>query len=226
MKHRSRRSPNSGPSDFLSNQWLGALVLFIIALFLINPITKKRDVEEKAEFQIVMEWDKNVDDDVDIYVQDPIGNKIWFSSKNKGIMHLDRDDLGYSNDTIILPNGHTFKLNLNREVVSIRGRIPGEYIINVHMYMKRSIAPLKVRVQLIQVNTYIVLDDHMVTLTYQGEEQTIVRFTLDHEGQFKSKNRMEAVLVMSGTEATMDNINIPSVPSSPVDNDTNMEFGK
>jgi len=52
-------------------------------------------------------------------------------------MHLDKDDLGYANDVVYNANGKISKVNINREVVTIRGIIPGEYIINAHHYSTR-----------------------------------------------------------------------------------------
>ena len=50
------------------------------------------------EFLITVFWPDNLEDDVDIYVEDPAGNLVWFKSREPGLMHLDRDDLGKRND--------------------------------------------------------------------------------------------------------------------------------
>jgi hypothetical protein len=52
-------------------------------------------------------------------------------------MHLDKDDLGYVNDIVYNANGKITRVNINREVVTIRGIIPGEYLINAHYYSSR-----------------------------------------------------------------------------------------
>ena len=44
----------------------------------------------------------------------------------------DQDDLGYVNDIVMNMDGTITKVNINREVVTIRGIVPGEHIINVH----------------------------------------------------------------------------------------------
>ena len=51
-------------------------------------------------------------------------------------MHLDRDDLGYSNDIIKTPFGPV-EFKGNREIVTLRGTFPGEYVVNVHMFSYR-----------------------------------------------------------------------------------------
>jgi len=123
--------------DLLFNILLGFAFLFIIAFLLIKPDAKKQDFERRAEFVIVMEWDHDMPDDIDLYVQDPTENKVSFRTPIKNFMHLDKDDLGYANDVVYNANGKISKVNINREVVTIRGIIPGEYIINAHHYSTR-----------------------------------------------------------------------------------------
>ena len=121
-----------GFTDLLFNILVGFAFLFIIAFILIKPEAKKHDFERRAEFVVVMEWDDDQPDDIDLYVQDPTGNKVSFRTPIVNFMYLDKDDLGYANDVVYNANGTVTKVNINREVVTIRGIIPGEYIINVH----------------------------------------------------------------------------------------------
>jgi len=123
--------------DLLFNILLGFAFLFIVAFLLIKPEAKKQDFERRAEFVVVMEWDHDMPDDIDLYVQDPTENKVSFRTPIKNFMHLDKDDLGYANDVVYNANGKVTKVNINREVVTIRGIIPGEYIINAHHYSTR-----------------------------------------------------------------------------------------
>ena len=123
--------------DLLFNILLGFAFLFIIAFLLIKPEAKKEDFERRAEFVIVMEWNHEMPDDIDLYVQDPTGDIVSFRHPIVNFMHLDKDDLGYVNDIVYNANGKITKVNINREVVTIRGIIPGEYIINAHYYSSR-----------------------------------------------------------------------------------------
>ena len=54
-------------------------------------------------------------------------------------MHLDRDDLGDKNDKIYLPDGSMIKVPQNQELLTIRGIVPGEYVLNIHMYSSTTI---------------------------------------------------------------------------------------
>ena len=112
-------------------------------------------------------------------------------------MYLDKDDLGYANDIVKNVDGTITKVNINREVVTIRGIIPGEYIINAHYYSARewqhdgrlntNIKPpkgktLTVKIELHRVNPYKIWWIGEKTFTRRGQEETFVRFTLDPDG--------------------------------------------
>ena len=164
--------------DLLFNILLGFAFLFIIAFLLIKPEQKKADFERKAEFVIVMEWDHDQPDDIDLYVQDPTQNKVHFRLPIINFMYLDKDDLGFANDVVKNVDGTITKVNINREVVTIRGIIPGEYIVNAHYYSSREWTrhgqlatnidissekvknkrnPLTIKIELHKVNPYKIL---------------------------------------------------------------------
>ena len=123
--------------DLLFNIFLGFIALFFIALLMINPVRKKSDVKLKAEFLIKVVWPENSEQDIDTYFQDPIGNLVWFGDKDAGLMHIDRDDLGSLNDKVLTKAGQIL-LKENREIVTIRGIVPGEYCLNIHLYNDNS----------------------------------------------------------------------------------------
>ena len=191
--------------DFLFILLLAFISMFILALILINPVTKKSEVERKAEFLITLEWDKESRDDVDIWVEDPLGKVVSFRNKTVDVMHLDKDDLGQLNDTIRFPDGSTQVIHLNREVVTLRGWVEGEYTINAHMYNKRDRShpsdansyghPTNVKVEMLRINPYKILFEEKFTLTHRGEEVTIRRVTLDKEGDIIATNKREKSFV-------------------------------
>ena len=191
--------------DFLFILLLAFISMFILALILINPVTKKSEVERKAEFLITLEWDKESRDDVDIWVEDPLGKVVSFRNKTVDVMHLDKDDLGQINDTIRFPDGSTQVIHLNREVVTLRGWVEGEYTINAHMYNKRDRShpsdansyghPTKVKVEMLRINPYKILFEEKFTLTHRGEEVTIRRVTLNKDGDIIATNKREKSFV-------------------------------
>ena len=137
MFDKNKYKSTIGFTDMLFNILVGFAFLFIVAFLLIKPEAKKEDFERKAEFVVVMEWDHDQPDDIDLYVQDPTNSKVHFRLPIINFMYLDKDDLGYANDVVMNIDGTVTKVNINREVVTIRGIIPGEYIINAHYYSER-----------------------------------------------------------------------------------------
>ena len=178
-----------GFTDLLFNILVGFAFLFIIAFLLIKPEAKKEDFERRAEFVVVMEWDNDASGDIDLYVEDPTNKQVSFRYHNHNYMHLDKDDLGAMNDTVVNADGSISTVKINREVVTIRGIIKGEYVVNGHYYSLRSydkINPKKpvvtVRVELHKVNPYSIMWVGEKEFTHRGQEETFLRFRLDKDG--------------------------------------------
>ena len=182
--------------DLLFNTLLCFAALFVLSFILINPSNKENNIKAKADFMITVTWNKDLDDDVDTYVEDPVGNLVAFMRREEGLMHLDRDDLGHRNDTINTPNG-PIEYKDNREIVTLRGFVPGEYVVNVHMYMKREIAPTEVTIVLEKLNPYMIIMAKNVILTTSGQEDTAFRFVVDSEGSVTKVNELKKTLVKS-----------------------------
>jgi hypothetical protein len=188
--------------DFLFILLLAFISMLILALLLINPVTKKSEVERKAEYIIVLEWDNDSQDDVDLWVRNPLKKHVSFKNKVEGLMHLDKDDLGRINDTLVLPDGTRQVILLNREVVSLRGWHEGEYVINVHMFNKRTTIPTNITVQMIKINPYKILFEEKIVLLKRGEEMTIRRITLGRLGDIIDTNKDPASIINDPTEYT------------------------
>lgn len=165
--------------DLTLNALLAFVALFVWALIQINPESVvKPTIETRGKFLIVIEWDDGSRDDVDIYVQDPTGKIVYFRNRDTGLMHLEYDDLGSRSDTVVTQDGE-IKLDRNEERAVLRGTIPGEYIVNVHMYRKTESDPTKVTTHLYQlIGNDKELHSVERTLTRQREEQTAFRFTI------------------------------------------------
>ena len=181
--------------DFLFILLLAFISMFILALLLINPIPKKSEIERKAEYLITLEWDDKSLDDVDIWIEDPVNNILSFRNRVAGLMHLDKDDLGQINDIIYLPDGTRQVIELNREVVTFRGWIKGEYIVNVHAYKKRSGNDIPIKITLLRINPYKLLWEENILLTHHGQELTVRRFTLNLKGDMIKTNTIEKLFI-------------------------------
>ena len=179
-----------GFTDLLFNILVGFAFLFIIAFLLIKPEAKKEDFERRAEFVVVMEWDNDASGDIDLYVEDPTNKQVSFRYHNHNFMHLDKDDLGAMNDSVVNADGTISTVKINREVVTIRGIIKGEYTINAHYYSLRSydkVNPKKpvvtVKVELHKVNPYSIMWVGEKEFNHRGQEETFLRFRLDKDGK-------------------------------------------
>ena len=192
-----RSSPiGVGFTDLLFNALLGFVVMFVLAFLLINPIAKTGAVDAKAEFLVTLSWPDGRREDVDLYVEDPSGNLVWFRTREAGLMHLDRDDLGRANDVIRVA-GREIVNPLNQEVVSIRGIQPGEYVVNLHLYRaapQPEPVPATVKVEKLNPHVEIVFYGEIV-LARPAEERTAVRFSIGADGRVRDVNQLPKALV-------------------------------
>ena len=192
-----RRSDHVGVAftDLLFNALLGFVVMFVLAFLLINPIAKSGAIDPKAEFLITLSWPDGRREDVDLYVEDPAGRLVWFRSREAGLMHLDRDDLGERNDVIEVA-GRRVLNPLNQEIVSIRGILPGEYVVNLHLYRADGDQSVPATVKIEKLNPQVQLVFYgPLTLTEQGDEQTAARFSLGADGGVRDLNQLPKPLV-------------------------------
>lgn len=175
-------------TDILFNALLGFTVMVFIAFSLINPEQKTGLVNVKAELIITATWPDNNPDDVDMYVEDPGGNVVWYNSKEAGLLHLDRDDRGNYKDTIVV-NGQRIQNPVNQETVTLRGIVPGEYVVNVYHYVANGIDPIPVQVKVEKVNPSVqVIWYGTIYLDHRGQEETALRFTMDADGNISDLN--------------------------------------
>jgi hypothetical protein len=183
-------------TDLLFNVLMGFTMLMFMLLLFLNPPSKKTGlIDTKAEFIISVNWPDGSDDDVDTWVEGPGGERVWFRHPDSGLMHLDRDDRGSVNDTIVV-NGQKIVNPLNQEIVTIRGKPPGEYVVNIQNYKpaKRGMIPVQVDVE--KVNPVLEVVYHgTIELTQPGEERTACRFTITPDGRVIDVNTLQKSIV-------------------------------
>lgn len=188
MRRRfSRQGRNTDPFiDLLFNALLGFTFLFLVSVMFINPEARKGRIDLKAEYIISVTWPDHLADDIDLWVQDPIGDTVSYLRKDAGWLHLDRDDRGEINDTIIV-DGKELLYPINQEVVTIRGIIPGEYIVNLYYYKAATAEtprPVETVVKVEKVNpTLETVFARKLELARQDDEITAVRFHLSRKGE-------------------------------------------
>lgn len=205
MRSRRRvRDPEVDPFyDMLFNMLIAFVFCFIVALLAMNPkATKAGDVPAKAEYIITLSWPDNDPNDLDAWVQGPGGDVVWFRQREAGLLHLDRDDRGVSNDTVIV-DGRRVVHPINQEVVTLRGVAPGEYVVNAHYYegSKKEKpepgagGPVAATVSVVKVNPRAeVIYSATRSLAAPGSEVTMLRFTVQANGGVSGINTMAKTL--------------------------------
>jgi hypothetical protein len=185
--------PKDEPFDPFSVMLFKALqvvaFLFFLALLSSSPDDKDGKIDSKAEFIITLDWPDSHPDDLDMYVQDPVGNIPWYRHREAGFMTLDRDDRGGANDFIVV-NGKKISSAIREEIVTVRGLVAGEYTVNVSHFAATTGLPVRATVKVQKLNpvAQVVFDDS-VTVDHTGDEKTAVRFTLDGAGKVIDVNR-------------------------------------
>ena len=191
--------PRERPFDPFSVMLFKALqvvaFLFFISLLMMNPEAKEGKVESKAEFIITVSWPDNHPDDIDLYVEDPLSNIVWYHQREAGFMVLDRDDRGGANDFIMVA-GKKVLSPIRQETVSIRGIVAGEYTVNLHHYLATAREPVPVSVKVEKVNPIVeVIFYDTVILDHTGQERTALRFRVAEDGSVTDVNHTEKSLI-------------------------------
>ena len=135
-------------------------------------------------------------------MEDPHGEIVSYLQKDAGWLHLDRDDRGEINDTIMV-DGKEVIHPINQEVVTLRGIISGEYVVNAYFYEARSEKPIEVMLTIDKVNpTLKTIFVDRITLQQQDDEHTFVRFRLNGKGEVQSMNQLPKRLTPYALEPT------------------------
>ena len=164
--------------DVITLALLGFVAMVILLLPHVHPEAKTSDsVNMPGNVMVEIRWPDELDADVDLWVQAPGDVPVGYSNKGGKIFNLLRDDLGTKGDAT----------GLNYEVSYSRGIVPGEYIVNVHLYRNNT------QLTDIPVTTVVsVKAPHAhgakqiltseVKLTHLGQELTVFRFRLNKNG--------------------------------------------
>ena len=182
-------------TDLLFNALLTFTFLFLVALLLLNPPAKSGIIDPKAEILVTASWPDGDPNDIDIWAEGPGGKLVSYKRSEDGLLHLDRDDQGLLNDTQTI-NGKEIINPLNQEVLTVRGRPPGEFIVNLHYFKSNNNSPVPVTVYLAEVNPVLkVLHYTSTQLAAEGDEVTSLRFTITPAGRVININQLQKKLV-------------------------------
>jgi hypothetical protein len=158
----------------------GFVAMVVLLLPYINPPGAKTndDIAPPGNVIVEIRWPDEVDADVDLWVQAPGDVPVGYSNKGGAVFNLLRDDLGLRGDAT----------GLNYETSYSRGILPGEYVVNLHLFRNPSNTyPLPVTVV-----TSVKRNDSeptrqllasKVLLVGEGEEVTAYRLQLTEAGE-------------------------------------------
>ena len=180
-------------------------VLFCCLLMLVAILFLLKTEEEKTKmrppnviYEVILTWDGESNDDLDLYVQAATGHVACFNNREGGqgsLIALDHDALGKSRNNSLANGQEGTVVNYNEEVVSFRGVTAGENIVTVHVYSKPDDEPIKATIKLIKIKPYKEVVVRERTFTITGEELTAFRFKTDAQGNVLEVNELPAKLV-------------------------------
>ena len=207
LPNKAYQNNNIGFIDLIQNTLIGFIILFIIAFMMIKPIDERPPMEKHAQFIITVTWDSKTSDDVDTWLESPEGTIIYFKNQKTDVAHLDRDDIGTARDTIEHSDGTKEIIYINQEILTIRGIIVGEWILNVHMYAKRSSDPANVVVTIDKITPYERVLRKQVKMKDKGDEITITRFTMDRGGNIlKTSDVFKSLVIIKTISSSNPNL--------------------
>ncbi len=179
-------------------------VLFCCLLMLVAILFLLKTEEEKTKarqpnviYEVVLTWDGESNDDLDLYVKSASGHVVSFNNREGGegsLISLDHDALGKARNNS-LSNGEGVIANVNEEVVAFRGVVEGENIVTVHVYSKSDTEPIKATIKLIRIKPFKEVVVKERTFTATGEEKIAFRFETNNSGNVVSVNELPASLL-------------------------------
>jgi hypothetical protein len=180
-------------------------VLFCCLLMLVAILFLLKTEEEKIKtrppnvlYEVVLTWNGESEDDLDIYVQAASGHVVSFNNREGGqgsLISLDHDALGKRRNNSLAEGAEGTVVAFNEEIVSFRGVTEGENIVTVHVYSKRDKEPIKATIKLIKIKPFkeIITKERIFEST--GQEKIAFRFTTDKDGVILDINELPANLV-------------------------------
>ena len=178
--------------------------MLVAILFLLKSEEEKTKMRPpNTLYEVVLTWDGESEDDLDLYVQAATGHVVSFNNREGGegsLISLNHDALGKSRNNSLqsLDDQGTEAagviVSFNEEIVAFRGMVEGENIVNVHVYSKKDAEPVEATITLIKIKPYkqIVVKEKVFIET--GEEKTAFRFKTDKHGKIIEVNELPAIL--------------------------------
>lgn len=201
------------------------LLVFVIIMSLSKVKRDSGDpsLAPNVMYQLVMDWDGKSKTDLDLWSKDPAGKIVGFNNREGGensLFSLAHDDLGAKNDSVsilnMLPNlsgGSTTPtkpsvvIEVNQEIISLRGTKEGEYVVNGHCYNRHGETaplPLKATCKLVKIKPFKEIRTVEREFKKDGDEVTFFRFKVDVDGNIYDVSELPQKIVSLNREADVD----------------------
>ena len=176
-----KKSTQTVFTDLLFNLLLSFVVLFFLAFLMVAEDSKKKqeNANNGNNILISLKWEK--DNDIDVWLQLPDGRRVGYNQRDMPPAHLDVDVVHwrrYEDST-----GEKTIIKDNEEVITIRDKMLGEYVVNVHYYgvqqLKENERHTEIEIMIQDVAHAKVVYYTKKVLQTPGIETHIVRFTLE-----------------------------------------------
>jgi hypothetical protein len=173
------------------------MLLVIVAILVVSVAPRKAadGVHVEAQYLVSIEWDRMLDDDVDLWGSGPpdLSKPCFYDSVGAGALSLDRDSRGYMDDKIKV-DGQTAYLP-HKEVMTLRGVISGRYVYGIHLYKARPsdddrkrdprALGIAVHVEVVKLNPKVtVIFRKDFTLDYEGDAANVWAMDVLPDGDF------------------------------------------
>jgi hypothetical protein len=113
-----------------------AAVLAFVFLMVTTHKDVAANISVKAEYIVTAEWSNTLDMDVDLWAETPAGHLVFYKNRQEDLVSLDQDCMGFVNSSILL-NGVSVTAAEFKEMDTIQGLFPGDYIFGVYMFSAR-----------------------------------------------------------------------------------------
>ena len=180
-------------------------VLFCCLLMLVAILFLLKTEEEKTKtrppnvlYEVVLTWNGNSEDDLDLYVRAASGHTVSFNNREGGqgsLISLDHDALGRRRNNSLELGMVGKVVAFNEEIVSFRGVTGGENIVTVHAYAKRDANSTMATIKLIKIKPFKELVVKEKVFESTGQEKTAFRFTTDGDGNIIEISELPASLL-------------------------------
>jgi hypothetical protein len=173
------------------------LLMLVAILFLLKTEEKVKSRPPNVLYEVILTWDINSADDLDLYVRAATGHTVSFNNREGGegsLISLDHDALGRRNNRLSKETAGALT-KFHEEIVSFRGVTAGENIVTIHVYSKVDEKPIKATIKLIKIKPFkeVVMKEREFVTT--GDEKTAFRFKTDEKGNVIEINELPANLL-------------------------------